>query len=542
MKIPELSKEHKIAIFILVLIIIIILVLLATPTADNASINPDTEKIITQSENTEVPKSNKNAEAEAGKIRETNDSGTVKVEGKKDKSQAEADPEMVSMEQLFAPYRQDKSRVPEKASTPMSIDQFCTMVDKEINSFSEKDFQVIEKALLNAENLNIGRIGLEFINSKNDKLQVLGFELITKASIGRIDFFMPNKFFMAFAKKGFAAEPFITEIIESTKDDFCREWACELYVDIFYHNTDAADGRHRKLTEYKDKEKEVYQKIVKLFANEENVKKIVESKERVGDQIRLMWGKDNRCSMKMLEVIKLIDNLNEKNQYPTRLQILKVISTYNFNYNILNHVDGKPVDLPPVPEQIKLKYLANAVFKDGVTNTFKWLHKQDGGFTLEEVQSAVKENDLKKIEQMNKVLHKIISSILRGKLLLGLGNHEIELLRYFSYASWEKKPFNWEDNLIIVRNMTGVGAPLLLSQKPDPGKMLTGNVGDQGIAEEKHQAFYIPPQSTFVWSAKDGDYILSVNLENTAIRPEHMLNFEDKKFTVKNNNMTFEIF
>lgn len=542
-KIPELSKEHKLAIFILVLVIIIILVIMSTSTSKEAEIPPPagTPAIPPSEESTGnlkpavKLKGTKQENAEDRKI-------TVQ-EMKKTKIPNLTDPETVSMEQLFAPYRkQCGGTVPEKASVPMPVKQFAEMIIKEIDSFSPEDFKVIEKALLNADNTNIGAIGLEFISAKNEKLQILGYELITKTCVDKTDFFLPNKFYMAFASKGFAAEPFITEIIESTKDDFCREWACELYVDIFYHNSDSNDGRHRKLDENKQLEKEIYQKIGQLFDSEDSVKKIVESKQRIGDQIRQMWGKDKRCSMKMLEVMKLIDNLNEKNQYPTRQQLLKVISTYNFNYNILNHVDGKPVELPPIPDPIKLKYLANAVFKDGTTNTFNWLHKKDGGFTLEEVKTAVKNNEQEKIGQMNRVLQKIICVVLRGKLLLGLGHQELELLRYFCFAQWDHKPFQWDDNMIIIRNMSGVGAPLLLSQEPDSKKILTGKGIDSGIAEEKHQAFYIPPQSVFVWFAGDGDYILSVNQKNTAVRPEQLLNFDRKKFNLNKNNMTLEIF
>jgi len=347
---------------------------------------------------------------------------------------------------------------------------------------------------------------------------------------------------MIFAEKGFAAEPFITEIIESTNDDFCREWACELYVDIFYHNTDNNDGRHRKLAEIKKREQEIYRKIEKVLSSEEKVKKIVGSKQRLSDDIRYMWGKENRCSMKLLAVMKLLDNLNKKNQYPSRLQILKVIKTYNFNYNILNRVDGKSELLPAIPEIVQLKYLSDAVFKDNTANTFKWVHKKDGGFTREEIQLAVKNNDVKKIKHMNRILHTIISAVLRGKLLLGLGNQELELLRYFYFSTWDKQPFKWSNNLIIVRNMKGIGAPLLLSQKPNTEKILTGKGITASNAEEINKEFYIPPQSTFVWSAQDGEYILSVNQKNTIIRSENLLDFKEKKFTINKNNMTFDIF
>lgn len=519
MEIPELFGKHKIAIFSLIATIVVILLLSLSANKDVSQgkdkKEPDTAK--PSSVNKRIPERKKETK----------------------KSEVSSNPEMVSVEQLFAPYkRRTGTEPPQKMKKPISVKQFAKMIIGEIDSFPKKDFKVIRKALLNAENLNIGTIGLEFIYSKSKKLQTLGFELITKACINKTEFFKPNKFFMVFAQKGFASEPFITEIIENTNDDFCREWACELYVEIFYHNTDNSDSRHRKLSKVKQKEQKIYQKIENLFSDEKRVEELIKSKRKLGDEIRRSWGKENRYSIKLLVIIKYLDNLNDKNQYATTQKILKIIRKYSFHYDILNRIDGKPIKRPAIPDQIKLKYLSNAIFQGKNTNTFKWLQKKDGGFTSEELKEAVKNNNIEQIKRMNKIFHNIISSILRGKLLLGFGNHELELLRYFYYASWDKKAFKWEDNMITVHNMKGEAAPLLLLQKPD----INGEKTKKSNGEDTKEEFYVPPQSVFVWFAGDGEYILSVNRKNKVLKPENLLNFDDKKFSINKNNITFDIF
>lgn len=538
MKIPELSNTHKIAVCCFFALIIIIMMVLASPVG-----NEQPQKIPK-----EIPKNKDNISEKAKKP-------AVKIKAKPIKKLSQDhlvqavkmvndDPEKVSLAQLFAPYKKAESgKIPEYAAKPIPVQEFAKMIVSEVNDFSEKDFKIIEMALLNTSNLNIGTIGLGFVKSENQKLQILGFELITKACISETEFFQPHKFFAAFAKKGFAAEPFIAEIIESTEDDFCREWACELYVEIFYHNTDDNDNRHQQLAKIKKSEADLYRKIVKLLKNTKQMEKIIASRQNLGDQIRAAWGNQKRYSLKLLQIMKLLDNLNKKNQYPTTELILKTIDTYNFNYNILNRVDGKPVPLAPIPPQYKLKYLKQAVFGEKLDNTFQWIHKKDGGFTKQEVEEAINKNDRQKIKKMNKVLHRIICAVLRGKLLLGMGNHELEILRYFYFAKWDKdRLISSSDQLIIVKNQTGKGAPLILETKPDTAKILAGNVDSSAQVEEKREAFYIPPQSMFIWFVPDGEYHLAVNKNNTVYKPEDLINFKDKKIRIKGNNIIIDIF
>lgn len=535
MNIPKLTKAHKIAIFCWILVVIIILFLLATPVGDNSEPTQlDHNTVTTEKEalvETKAPARKKSSEP------------VVPRKIVKPKPFINNDSEMVSMQQLFAPYKQGSThKPPHQEVKPIPVKDFAKMISAEIDSFSEADYKIIEMALLNADNLNIGTIGLEFINSKNEKLQLLGFELITRAAIKKPRFFQPNKFYMAFAEKGFAAEPFIREIIESTGDDFCREWACELYVDIFFHNTDKGDSRHQKLSKIKKQEEELLKRVVSLLKEEKKLKKIIAARHSLGGNIRQAWGKEKRYSLKLIEVMKLLDNLNSKNQYPTTQKIVQVINKYNFNYNILNHLDGKPIDLPPIPPEIKLTILANAVFGEKVENTFQWVHKKDGGFTKEEVKVAIAKNNQSQIQHMNKILRLIICAVLRGKLLLGLGNHELEILRYFCFANWDKKPVKWADNLLIIRNLKGKGAPLVLATKPDTEKILTGKGVTASNVIERNEEFYVPPQTSFIWFLPNGDYTLSVNKKNTVYKSADLLQFEDKKLRIKNHNLTIDIY
>lgn len=536
MNIPELSKSHKLAIFCLVALIIIIMIMCSTPLDDDFATSGKAKTVTT-----EKPKKKKPVKKKAEKPAPEPPKKPEPVAVIKPQRFVNKDPEMVSLQALFAPYKHGKATTEQEAKA-IPLQQFAKLVETDIGSFSDTDFKIIETALLNADNLNIGTLGLAFVSSDKEKLKFLGLELMTQACIKKTEYFQPNKFYMAFAEKGFAAEPFITEIIESTRDDFCREWACELYVDIFFHNTDDSDSRHQKLAGFKQKEENLLQRILALLAKEEQMKKIIASKQSLGDQIRLAWGRENRYSLKLLEVTKLLDNLNAKNQYPTTQKVKKVIRKYNFNYDILNHINGKPVELPPIPPEVELKYLAHAVFGDKVANTFQWLHKKDGGFTKQDVKIALENKDQKQIKHMIKVLRHIICAVLRGKLLLGMGNHELEILRYFYFSNWEKRPVKWSDNQIFIRNMKGKGAPLILATKADTEKILTGKGVTSSNVEDRQVEFFVPPQSVFIWFVQNGEYILSVNKKNTVYKPEDLIHFDDKKIRVDNHNITLDIY
>ena len=89
--------------------------------------------------------------------------------------------------------------------------------------------------------------------------------------------------------------------------------------------------------------------------------------------------------------------------------------------------------------------------------------------------------------------------------------------------------------------MSGTGAPLILSQAPSNEDLLTGANLDVDNAEEKSCNFYIPSNSTFVWFIPNGNYSLSVNKKNDAIRADNLLYFKDKTFLIKNNNISFDL-
>ena len=452
------------------------------------------------------------------------------------------DPNFISLEQLFIKGDNSKKlRVPQQAKKFIPLNEFATLLIKDIDRFREKDFITIKTSLLNSTNLDIGTLAILFIKSDNNKIKNVGFELLSETAINKSQFFKPNQFYMILAEMGFDAEAIIDNIIQKTKHDFVREWASELYVDIFYNNTTDKDSRHRKISNIIEEEKEIYYKLKTLFINPVKIEELIKSKQNLGKQIRQKWGSENRYTLKLLAIMKLLDNLTKKNQFATSVKILKILKTYNFNYNILNRLNGKPIEVAKVKNEIKLKYLANAIFANNTNNTFKWIDKKSGGFTKEDVSLAIKSKNQNKIKAMTSILKKIICKVLRGKLLLGLGNHELNLLRYFYSSNWNKDNLNQETKMITISNMSGAGAPLTLSQAPSNEDLLTGVNLNIDNAEEKSYNFYIPSHSTFVWFIPNGNYSLSVNKKNDAIRSDNLLYFKNKTFLIKNNNISFNL-
>lgn len=445
------------------------------------------------------------------------------------------------LQQLFAPYKvSGKLKVWKNTKTLISAKQFAEMLIKEVDSLSSEDLKIIETALHNADNIDIGIIGLKCINSDNYALQALGFELLVDTCINKIRFFRPREFHDAFVEKAFETKPFILEIIENTNDDFCREWAYELHNEIFYdfYNTKENRERRRRL---KLKEKKIYEKLKTLFSDSKKVQKIVASKQLLGESVRQTMGVQPRYTMKMRAVIKLLDNLNKKNIYATTQQLFKILKEDNFEYNILNRINNQPQNLPPIPDALRLRYLAKAVFNEKTTNTYKWLKKKNGGFGMEDVKTAIKKNDKAKITYMKNILWKYICAILKKQLPYGQGSRELEILRYFYFATWDKKHI-YDDNLITIRNHSSNAIALILSHEVNIEKMLTGKSIIASSMESRSEKFYIPAQSIFVWFVPDGDYTLSVDLEDKVIRGKKLLTFDDKKFSIEKFNMTLNIY
>lgn len=455
---------------------------------------------------------------------------------------ATTNPNLISLEQLFANGNNSTHQeIPKEAKKLIPLNEFAELLIKDIDKFREKEFIKIKTSLLNSKNIDIGVLAIEFLKCKNVKVKNFGLELLKETAINKSDFFKPNQFYMILAEMGFDAEQILDNIIQKTKHDFVREWASELYVDIFYNNTTDKDGRNRKIADIIEEEKVIYYKLKVIFINPGKVEKLVKSKQNLGKQIRQKWGSENRYTLKLLAVMKLLDNLTKENQFATSVKILKIIKTYNFNYNILNRLNGKPVELVKIKDEIKLKYLANTIFVNNTNNTFKWVDKKSGGFNKDDVSLAIKNKNSDKINAMTNTLKEIICKVLRGKLLLGLGNHELNLLRYFYSSNWNIDTLNQETKMLTISNMTGAGAPLTLSQAFSNEEVLTGAKLDIDNIEEKSCNFYIPSHSTFVWFIPNGNYALTVNKKNKTIRADNLISFKDKTFLIKNNNMSFDL-
>ena len=467
--------------------------------------------------------------SDANSAGKDDDKGTQKV--------AQDNPDMVNMQLLFSSIQKDKSlpTPPPEAMKPIPVDSFADLIMADFDSLQANEAQALEDAIINADNLNVSKLALKFVSSDNSRLKNFGLELLTLASTSKSQFFMPNEFYMAFAEKGLASEPFLIEIIENTPDDFCREWASELYVDIYFHNKPKEDPRRTQLDIGKNAEKSLYQTLSNLMEDKDQLEKMVSSGISPADQIRAAWGSERRYPMKLMQVVKLLDNMNSANITAVSLQASKILSTYNFNYDILNRVGGKPLELPLPPVELKLKYLMHMVFGDNTDNTFQWFHKKDGGFTRQDALDAISRKDTPEIIRMSAMLRSVLCLVLRGKLLIGLGNHELQILRYFYFATLDDSSGQSSQNILVIRNNTGKPAPLTISRRQDEPTT------QSAPATQPTMDFMVPSQSSFVWLVPNGNITISANKNNTAVRLQDMPVFEDKPISLANSDLTINI-
>jgi hypothetical protein len=316
---------------------------------------------------------------------------------------------------------------------------------------------------------------------------------MTATCIQRPSKFKPNEFYKAYAKHGTASSGYLSEIIEKSDDDFCREWACELSVDIYFHNAPDGDSRKTKISEYKEKEELIYSFLRELLSSEEKLKNVVNERGTISDIIINQWGKENRFPMKMQALIANFDLMNENNMNVCMLNAQKIIETYNFNYNILGWINGEPTERPPLPEEPRLKKMVDAIFKDKYKDTYLWVPENEGGFTYDEIEIAVKTADRKTMKRMISVFKKIVASILKQKILIGLGNNELQLMAHFNQKTWQNEKFNWDNKFLEIVNNSGEGISLLLKSKNS----------------ESNEFFVIPGRSRFVWFVPPDEYTLS---------------------------------
>ena len=396
-------------------------------------------------------------------------------------------------------------------------DNFMKRLAKDIQFMTPPQIEKIKSTLLVTKKINPANFAIFFAKSKNEKVQKLGEDLITEISINRPDFFRPVEFYKILASNGEKSSYLLSEIISKTDDDFIREWACELVTEIYFHTSEKNDPRHIKLKEFKEREKKIYNFTLDVLNSPKEIDKYLASDTRISDQIVTQWGENRRYPLKMQALIKILDMLHKDNLIPTITVAKKIIKTYNYNYNILGRLDNKPVERANIPIEIKLKRLSNFVFQGEYQDTFLWVPKEQNGFTIEEMNLAIENSDLKEERKMLATLKQIISEPLKSKILIGEGNQELKMLRYFTASKWDKNRSGLNDKLFTIENTLGADTTLLLSN------------------ENKKIQFHIPERSTFIWSLPKGNYTLSTLDKQTRVH------FESKTITITNSNITFVI-
>ena len=396
---------------------------------------------------------------------------------------------------------------------------FILKLKQDIPKFSDAELYAMREQLLESDKVNPADFALEFISSDNKKTKEFGLSLLRGICIKRSDAFRPNEFYQAFAKEGLDIGPYLSEIIRDTDDDFIREWACELWEDIYFHNSPSNDDRHLKIADCKKKEENIYNFLKELLTTPDEIEGVIAKRGPLGDIIVKEWGRENRMPLKMIALISIFDLMDKKNDTVCISQALKIINTYNFNYDILGRLNNLPVDRPALPEVVRLKKLSDAVLKKQFSDTYKWLPKEEGGFSYSDLTHAVASEDRAEIKRMLGVFRKIITDILRAKLLIGLGQNEIKQLRYFYQKTWDDKPFNWDNRMLVLNNTSGKRALFLLSRED---------------SKEKPVEFLIPSREEFIWFLPEGRYLLKSS-------PKSDIGFLPKTINIKDDNVSMDM-
>jgi hypothetical protein len=395
---------------------------------------------------------------------------------------------------------------------------FITKLKRDIPGVSVAKLAEMRKRILLSDKINPANFAIEFISSNNEKVKNFGLEIAEGICLKRPDAFRPNEFFKAFAKEGFKASQYLSKIIAGTDDDFIREWACELWSEIYYHNSSSGDSRHLKLAECKKSEENIYNFLREVLSDKDKLEEITKSRGPLGDIIIKEWGDEKRMPLKMIALVSVFD-LSSQNREVCSEQARKIISKYNFNYNILGRMNNIPIERPYLPQEALLKKLSNEVFRDKYKDTYKWVKKEDGGFSVKEMRIAVEMKDRRKMEQMIAVFRKIITDVLKGKLLVGDGQNEIEILRFFYSKTWGNQPFAWGNRMLILKNHHKNSVLLVItSDKKD----------------ESPVTFLIPNRSKFIWFLPEGKYKITTDQASE-------IGFLPKIIDIKYQNITVEI-
>ena len=349
----------------------------------------------------------------------------------------------------------------------LNLKRFVRELELNVKSMDDSMIDMAIGNILNSELLNPANVAVALSNSKNAKCAEMGMGLITEICVTRPDILKPNKFLVAFAKRGINELPRISRIIDETNDDFTREWACELYVEIFFHNTPETTPRHKKLAELREKEQEIYKFTREVVSNSKNLKSLLKKNEHPGEIIREQWGVERRYTLKMLAILRGFDLLTNTTIEPIAARVAKIIDSNDMQYDILGRVNGITMNRPHIPLTVRLRVLSSAVFKDKHDNTDKWIPRKRNGFTKKELEFAVESRDSRKMRSMYHTLRGIVGNVLRAKLAIGLGNQEIILLRHFDQATFDGKAFRWNNKALTLINEAGGDVRLTIKHQSD---------------------------------------------------------------------------
>ena len=486
-------KNKKILVFISLVVVSIVIVLLLIPTTSSGKavgVSPKKEMIF--------PLSSKPEE------KSINSEKTLKNKGNESREEA-VEKSVVSDLRTSPGIKKDiKGRL------------FILKLKQDLPKFSDDELNAMREQLIESDKVDPADFALEFVSSTDKKTKEFGMELLRNICIKRVDAFRPNEFYKVFGKEGLQSGPILSEIIRDTDDDFIREWACELWEDIYFYNSASDDDRHLAIANCKKNEENIYNFLKEVLADPEEVKKVEAKRGPLGDIIIKEWGSEKRMPLKMIELISIFDLMDKKRPEPSIANALNVLNTYNFNYDILGRLNNKPLDRPALPEVVKLKKLSDAVLKKEFSDTYRWVAKGEGGFTYSDLTHAVAAEDQTEIKRMLLVFRKIITDILRAKLLIGLGQNEIKQLRYFYQKTWDGKPFNWENKMLVLHNTSGKRVLFLISREG---------------SKEKPVEFLIPSREKFIWFLPEGRYSLKSS-------PQSDIGFLPKTINIKDDNVS----
>jgi hypothetical protein len=347
------------------------------------------------------------------------------------------------------------------------------------------------------------KLAATLAESENAEVARFGLELMTSICVENPSAFDPNAFFMHYAAIGKKAFPYVAEIMDSTDDDFCREWACELFCEIFRHQAPTEDVAKERLDALAKRADATCARVKRFLSDSQNLKRLVKSGVDLSAPFRREWSGDARRPMKLMELLHLLDSIDTDNAEASALRGAKVVDTYNFNYSVLGRAGGEAVDIGPMPPvSARLKRLT-AFLKRKRGARFEVFGFEP--FSIDDIAGAMRSEDDAKMKSFLGTLKALLGRVIRGKTLEGGGRRELELARRFDYAVWRGGRVFWDDDMITVRNDTRKGVTLLLKRKKAGG----GGLALTPVAATEPdggKTFHVPARKTFVWFVPDGDY------------------------------------